>query len=73
MSRHQEPMKDAGGRDSPRGVVNLAVIRGCPNGVTRHPDNKGMSPVPECIGYVEGTRGSETSQYPREEKTIVIP
>jgi hypothetical protein len=37
MSGHQEPMKDVGGRDSPRGVVNRAVIRGCPNGVTQHP------------------------------------
>jgi hypothetical protein len=37
MSGHQEPMKDVGGRDSPRGVVNRAVIRGCPNGVTRRP------------------------------------
>jgi hypothetical protein len=36
MSGHQGPMKDVGGRDSPRGVVNRAVIRGCPNGVTRH-------------------------------------
>lgn len=26
-------------------------------------------PVTECIGGVEGTRGSETSQYPQEEKT----
>ena len=30
-------------------------------------------PIPEYIGYVEGTRGSETSQYPQEEKTRVIP
>ena len=29
-------------------------------------------PAAECIGGVEGTRGSETSQYPQEEKTIVI-
>jgi hypothetical protein len=36
MSGHQEPMKDVGGRDSPRGVVNRAVIRGCPNGETQH-------------------------------------
>jgi hypothetical protein len=28
---------------------------------------------PEYIGRVEGTGGSETSQYPQEEKTIVIP
>jgi hypothetical protein len=33
----------------------------------------GVLPVPEYIGYVEGTRGSETSQYPQEEKTTVIP
>ena len=26
-------------------------------------------PAAECIGSVEGTRGSETSQYPQEEKT----
>ena len=30
----------------------------------------GVSPHAECIGVVEGTRGSETSQYPVEEKTI---
>jgi hypothetical protein len=28
-----------------------------------------MSPASEHIGCVEGTRGSETSQYPQEEKT----
>ncbi len=28
-----------------------------------------VSPAPEFIGCVEGTRGSETSQYPLEEKT----
>ena len=37
MPGHQEPMKDVGGRDRPRGAVNRAVIRGCPNGVTRQP------------------------------------
>src|SRR3954462_10487066 len=35
MPWHQEPMKDVGGRDRPRGAVNQAVIRGCPNGETR--------------------------------------
>jgi hypothetical protein len=28
-----------------------------------------VSPAPEFIGCVGGTRGSETSQYPQEEKT----
>ncbi len=32
-----------------------------------------VSPAPEFIGCVEGTRGSETSQYPLEEKSIEIP
>ena len=29
-----------------------------------------VSPASELIGCVGGTRGSETSQYPQEEKTI---
>ena len=35
MPWHQEPMKDVGGHDSPRGAVNQALIRGFPNGGTR--------------------------------------
>ena len=35
MSWHQEPMKDVGGCDKPRGAVNRAVIRGFPNGETQ--------------------------------------
>ena len=35
MPWHQEPMKDVGGCEKPRGAVNRAVIRGCPNGETR--------------------------------------
>jgi hypothetical protein len=72
MPWHQEPMKDVGGCDMPRGAVNRAVIRGFPNGETRQ-EAKVLSPVPEHIGHVEGTRGSETSHYPQEEKTTVIP
>ncbi len=30
-------------------------------------------PPGECIAGAGGTWGSETSQYPQEEKTIVIP
>ena len=36
---------------------------------TRH----GVSPPPECIGRLVVTRGSETSQYPQEEKATAIP
>jgi hypothetical protein len=35
MPWHQEPMKDVGGCDKPRGAANQAEIRGCPNGETR--------------------------------------
>ena len=37
MSWHQEPMKDVGACDNPRGAGNRAVIRGFPNGETRLP------------------------------------
>ena len=33
----------------------------------------GPSPLPECIGQLVVTRGSETSQYPQEEKAKAIP
>jgi hypothetical protein len=36
MPRRQKPMKDVGGCDMPRGAANRALIRGCPNGGTRH-------------------------------------
>jgi len=32
-----------------------------------------LSPMPEHIGHAEGTWGSETSQYPQEEKATAIP
>ena len=35
MSWYQEPMKDVGACDKPRGAGNRAVIRGFPNGETR--------------------------------------
>jgi hypothetical protein len=35
MPWHQEPMKDVGACDKPRGVGNRAVIRGFPNGETQ--------------------------------------
>jgi hypothetical protein len=35
MPWHQEPMKDVGGCEKPRGAANRAVIRGFPNGETR--------------------------------------
>jgi hypothetical protein len=37
MPWYQEPMKDVGACDKPRGVGSQTVIRGCPNGETWRP------------------------------------
>ena len=51
----------------PTELRSVDVRMGKPS--TRH----GVLPQPEHIGLVEGTGGIETSQYPEEEKTTVIP
>ena len=71
MPWHLEPKKDVAICDKPRGVDKQTLIRGCPNGETQ-PDSIWLLPA-ECIGGIEGTMGSETSQYHQEEKTTVIP
>ena len=71
MPWHQEPMKDVGACDKPRGAGNRAVIRGFPNGETQ--PSRTRLPAPEHIGQAEVTWGSETSQYPQEEKATAIP
>ena len=60
MPWHTGPMKDVGGRDRPRGAADQALIRGCPNGVTR----QSLWAVTACCAG--GTQGSETSQYLQE-------
>ena len=73
MPRHQEPMKDVVTCDKPWGAGKRALIRGFPNRETLKYRSHVRQPLPEYIGQLEGTWGSETSQYPQEEKTIVIP
>ena len=73
MPWHQEPMKDVVICDNPWGVGKRALIRGSPNRVTSNLRSCVRWPLPECIGKLEGTWGSETSQYSQEKKTIVIP
>ena len=48
------------------GSRKQATIRRYPNGGTRQP--KRLSPQNEYIVLQEGTRGTETSKYPQEEK-----
>ena len=50
------------------GELSSKPSRGFPNGATRF--GKTGAPPAEHIGWVEVSRGSETSQYP-EEKTII--
>ena len=62
-----EAMKDVISCDKPRGGANILLIRGFPNGATL--------PVEDRKSRLVGkqTWRTETSKYPEEEKTIVIP
>ena len=71
MPRHLELKKDATNGETRRGAVrtqrSVDIRMGKPG--TR----RGVSSIPEYIGYERGTRGTETSKYPEEKKTKVIP
>ena len=62
-----EAMKDVTSCDKLRGGANIRYIRRFPNGATHQVEDL----VPRVIGGQ--TRRTETSKYPEEEKTIVIP
>ena len=64
----KEPTKDVAACDKPRGGGKQPVSRGFPNGATCA-DEVG-APTTEYIGRVEGTWGSETSQYPVEKRKL---
>ena len=53
------------------GISKRDVIRGYPNVETRLVADQSL--MTEYIGHAEGTRGTETSKYPEEKRTIVIP
>jgi hypothetical protein len=67
MPRLQEAMKDVGGCDKPRGAANQALIRGFLNGETHAGESRRIRR--RIHNLRRQTRGSETSQYPEEEKT----
>jgi hypothetical protein len=71
MPWRAEAMKDVVGCDKLRGVAKHTLIRRCPNGATRHP--KRMSLPAECIGRVERTQRTDTSQYLEERKSTETP
>jgi len=66
MSWHREATKDAAACEKLRGAGKRALIRRCLNAETRR--NNLPSLLPEFIGQVERTRGTETSKYPQEKK-----
>ncbi len=62
-----EAMKDVTSCDKLRGGANIRYIRRFPNGATHHDEDV----VSRVIG--RQTRRTETSKYPEEKKTKVIP
>jgi len=69
MPWHREATKDVVGCDKLRRAAKQAKTRRFLNGETHR--LRSVSPV-EHIGRLKQTRGSDTSQYPEEKKTIVI-
>ena len=65
MPRLSETMKDVVSCEKLRVGANNRLIRRCPNGATHC--------VEGTVSARKVTRGTETSKYPEEEKTIVIP
>ena len=64
-----EAMKDVTSCDKLRGGANIRYIRRFPNGATRCRE---AASSPRAIGRKQ-TRRTETSKYPEEKKTKVIP
>ncbi len=66
MPRPVGPMKGADQRRNTSGSGGRATSRGCPNGAI--PPGQARGPRPERIGAWAATGGTETSQYPEEER-----
>ena len=71
MPRHVKAMKDVVSCDKPREGANNRKSEDFRMGQPIS-GNTGILP-PEKIGWVEQTKGSDTSQYLQEKKTKVIP
>ena len=71
MPRHLELKKDATNGETRRGVVRTQRSVGIRMG--KPGSSNELSPMSEHIAHEGGTRGTETSKYPKEKKTKVIP
>ena len=65
------PMKDASSGDTPGGAARARGSRGFRMGQPGR--GNARPPAGEHIAGEEGTRGTETSQYPEEKKAEAIP
>ena len=63
-------MKDGTNTDMPRGVVSR--LRSEDFRMGKPTVRNGTVPIPESIGYMRHTQGTETSQYLEEEKANAI-
>src|SRR5699024_2163677 len=70
MPWYQEPMKDGTNTDMPRGVVSR--LRSGDFRMGEPAARNGAGHASEYIGCMRHTRGTETSQYPAEEKANAI-
>ena len=71
MSWHREATKDVVACDKLREAGKRASIRRFLNAETRRSEPPSL--LPECIGQVEQTQGTETSKYLEEKKKTLIP
>ena len=71
MPWHEQAMKDVISCDKPRGAANKLGSADFRMG--QPGTEKQCHPLAEHIGLRKLTRRTETSKYPEEEKTIVIP
>ena len=71
MPRHLELKKDATNGETRRGAVRTQ--RSVDLRMGKPGTSNDVSSIDEYIVYERGTRGTETSKYPEEKKTKVIP
>ena len=71
MSWHREATKDVVACDKLREAGKQALIRRFLNAETQLSNPQLL--LPECIGQVEQTQGTETSKYLEEKKKTLIP
>ena len=65
------PKKDVASCEKLRGGAN--ILRSADIRMRELSTSNVVLPYPEHIGIEEGTRGTETSQYPEEKKVKTIP